>query len=185
MFLDDTRGLEIVEGHRSFGVPGNPLHATTFTDIAETLARSDWPSQAVIMRPAALPAGKPAATGMGKGIIDAEILTAAIAAAVAESADGHALIEPDLRAHYNPSRQHVLSELGVTPAHRLATACPVCFSPGFGHTPAQTGLPCADCGAPSNQASADIFSCAICPHQHSVPRPETTAEPLRCPNCNP
>jgi len=185
LFLDETRGLEIVEGHRSFGIPGSRLRATTFTDIAETLARAGWPSQAVIVRPAVLPMGKPAATGMGKGIIDAEILIAAIAAAVAESADGHAVIEPDLRAHHNPSRQRVLSELGVTLAHRLATACPVCASPGFGHTSTQTGLPCADCGALSNQASADIFSCATCPHQRSAPRPEATAEPLWCPNCNP
>ena len=185
LFLDDTRGLEIVEGHSSFGIPGSSLRATTSTNITETLARTGWPSQAVIVRPAVLPAGKPPATGMGKGIVDAEILTAAIAAAVAESADGHALVEPDLRAHHNPSRQQVLSALGVTLAHRLATACPVCASPGFGHTRTQSGLPCADCSAPSNQASADLFSCATCPHQHFVPRPEATAEPLWCPNCNP
>jgi hypothetical protein len=185
LFLDDTRGLEIVESHSSFGIPGSPLRATSNTGMAEKLARTGWPDQAVIVRPAILPAGQPAATAITKGITDPGRLAAAIAAAAAESADGHALIEPDLRAHYNPSRQQVLIDLGVTLAHRLATACPVCASPGYGHTTTQTGLPCADCGAPSNQARADIFSCATCLHQNSIPRPETTAEPLWCPNCNP
>lgn len=185
LFLDDTRELEVVEGHRSLSIPGSPLRATSETDIAEKLARTSWPGQAVIVRPAVLSAGQPAATAITKGITDFGRLTRAIALAAAASADGHALIEPDLRAHYNPSRQQILIQLGVTLARRLATACPACASPGYGRTRTQTGLPCADCGEPSNQVSADIFSCVTCPYQHSVPRPEATAEPVWCPSCNP
>jgi len=185
LFLDYTRGLEVVEGHRGLGTPGRFLRATTHTDIGGDLARAGWPGQAVIVRPAVPHGGQTAAPAITKGITDPGRLSAAIAAAVAYSADGHAIIEPDLRAHFNPSRQKILTKLGLTLAHRLATACPACASPGYGRTGTHAGLPCEDCGLPSNQTRADVFSCATCPHQHSVPRPETTAEPVWCPNCNP
>ena len=185
LFLDDTRGLEIVEGHRALGIPGSAMRATSDTDIAEALTRAQWPSQAVIVRPAEPRTGQTAARAITKGITDHGRLSAAITVAAAESADGYALIEPDLRAHFNPSRQQVLTELSVTLAHRLATACPACASPGYGRTGTETGLPCADCRFPSNQARADVHSCAMCPHQHSELRPEKTAEPVWCPNCNP
>ncbi|WP_442784482.1 DUF6671 family protein [Cryobacterium sp. CAN_C3] len=185
LFLDDTRGLEIGESHRSLGIPGSHMRATSNTDIAEKLAPTGWPGQAVIVRPAALLTGQPAATAITKGITSFGRLTTAIALAAAASADGHALVEPDLRAHYNPSRQQVLIDLGVTLARRLAMACPARAGPGYGPTHTQTGLPCADCGVPSNQVSADVLSCATCPYPHSVPRPEANAKPVWGPNCTP
>ncbi len=185
LFLDDTRGLEILQGHRNLGIPGPTLRATSHADIAEDLTRAGWPGQSVIVRPAAPDAGRATAAGITKGITDPHQLAAAITAAAARSTDGHALIEPDLRAHHNPTRREVLTRIGTTLAARLATPCPACASPGYGRTGTQPGLPCADCGAPTDLAVADLYSCAKCPHQHAEPRPETTAEPRWCPNCNP
>ena len=185
LFLDDTRDLEIMQGHRSLAIPGPALRATSHADIVEDLARAGWPGQAVIVRPAVPDAGRATGADIVKGITDPDQLTQAITTAATRSTDGHALIEPDLRAHHNPTRREVLTQLGATLAARLATPCPACASPGYGRTGTRPGLPCADCGTPTDMACADLYSCAQCTYQHAQPRPETTTEPRWCPRCNP
>lgn len=135
LFLDDIRGLEIVEGHRSLGTPGTAVRVSGPTGIDEELTRAGGPNQAVIVRPALHdPAPGTAgdiAKGIAKGITDPDQLTAAITAAAARSVDGHALIEPDLRAHHNPSRRVVLTQPAGAPA---ATPNPAHDRPTQGFT---------------------------------------------------
>lgn len=185
LFLDDTRGTEILVGHRTFAVPGRTLRATRPAEIADDLVRSGWPEQAVIVRPAVPVDGPTTGAEIVKGITDPDRLAAAIAAAAARSADGHALIEPDLRAHHNPTRRAILTRLGATLAARLATPCPACGCPGYGRTGTRSGLPCADCGTPTEVARADVYTCAGCAHQQAKSRPDGTAEARWCPRCNP
>jgi len=55
-----------------------------------------------------------------KGIVDGEELGNAVAHAAASSADGHAFVQTDMRAHLNPTRMRPLAKLappfGATPA---------------------------------------------------------------------
>lgn len=181
LFVDDTRGIEILEAHRTLDVPGPGIRVTRPAGIAATLARYGWPRQAMTVRPAT--GGSPDDTV--KGITDPDHLAAAITTAVARSCDGHALVAPDLRAHHNPTRQAVLTRLAARLATRLATACPACGCPGHGRTAVERGLPCADCGAPTERIRADVHGCARCPDRQVRPRPDTTADPRWCPECNP
>lgn len=122
--------------------------------------------------------------GVVKGITERDELARAVRLAIAASPTGVAIVEPDLRAHHNPSRRLVLAELARQLATRLATPCPACGAPGFGRVDVVLGLPCADCGSPSELAAADVLGCPACEERHSVPRPGS-ADPQWCARCNP
>jgi hypothetical protein len=178
VFIDDNRGIEIVEGYRTSMMPGLTRRATSFAELASL--GDGWPAQALIVRPAV----GGAASDIVKGITDAEQLRCTIAAAAQLSADGYAVVEPDLRAHHNPTRQAVLTRLAGTLAYRLATSCPSCGTPGYGRGDTQPGLPCRICRTPTDLVFADLHECQTCTHRSTHPRPEPAADPSCCPNCN-
>ena len=140
------------------------------------------PHQALIVRPCGEP---PDPDRIIKGITGAEALRRAIAAAAALSTENLAVVEPDLRAHHNPSRRRVLIRLAATLARRLATRCPRCATPGFGRTGNEAGLPCRICATPTPLPRSEIHSCPACPHRIERPVPAVWADPAVCPECNP
>lgn len=177
LFCDDAAGIEIVEGHRTPSVPGVGQRVSRYDDVGGSLL-DGLPGQAVIVRPCG---GVGAIT---KGITGTDALRCAIAAAVSASPDGLALVEPDLRAHHNPSRRLILIRLAETMARRLATPCPSCNAPGFGRVDAEPGLPCGVCETPTPLRRSEIHACAACGHDESRPF-QGTADPAECPACNP
>lgn len=179
VFLDDARGIEVVEGYRTANTPGSAHRLTAPAEVPPALV-DGLPGQGLVVRPAAADA----AAVMVKGITDPAELEAAIRWVTRHSPDGAALVEPDLRAHHNPSRRSVLTRLATTMAHRLATPCPACAAPGFGHVASEPGLPCRACGARTPQTGAEIHTCAVCSHHRARPVPGG-ADPLWCPECNP
>lgn len=181
VFLDDTRGIEIVEGERRLSDLPAARPVRTVADATPLVQRIDFGRQAVIVRAGANPPRPP----ITKGITAFATLRAAIRAAVAASPDGYALLEVDLRAHHNPARQTVLGELGHRLARRLATGCPQCRCPGYGRTGTRIGRPCAACGWPTDLVLADVHGCARCPYKLAIPRAESTAQPRWCERCNP
>jgi hypothetical protein len=48
------------------------------------------------------------------------------------STDGQVFIQTDMRAHMNPTRMKVITELAEKMDNRLATLCPKCSCPGGG-----------------------------------------------------
>ncbi|AZI58288.1 hypothetical protein EH165_09205 [Nakamurella antarctica] len=181
LFIDGERGLEIIEGSRSLITPGTACCVSDFTEIESALAEWGFPAQGLICRPAV--GGE--ASDIVKGITTERALRSALAASFQSSVDGRALVEPDLRAHHNPTRQAVLTQLGLAVAQRLSSLCPMCASPGFGRTGTDLGLPCSDCGTPTDLALQDIYTCPACAHRQKLARPSSFAEPLWCPRCNP
>ncbi len=179
VFCDDALGIEILEGHRSASVPGSSHQVSRAEDLPGPLL-TGLPEQALTVRPS----GSARAAAVVRGITDSDAVSAAVAAAVAASPDGLAVVEPDLRAHHNPSRRLVLYRLAFSLANRLATGCPACAAPGFGRADAESGLPCRDCGTPTALVRAEIHACAVCPHRLTRPVP-SDADPAVCPSCNP
>lgn len=176
LFRDDERGIEVIEGHRSLSTPGGRHLVAQAADLPDQLL-GGLPGQALIVRsfgPDPI---------LVKGITGTATLVAAIAAA-AERAGGLAIVEPDLRAHHNPSRRRVLTRLGDVLAHRLATGCPVCRAPGFGRVDAEPGRPCRVCETPTALTANEIHACVACPHR-SVRPVARRADPGSCPACNP
>lgn len=180
IFCDADRDIEVLTGHRSLEVPGFAHRVGRSEDIPAALL-DGLPAQGLIVRPA-----ETAGTdGITKGIVDVVTLRSAIVRAAAQSTDGHAVVEPDLRAHHNPTRQQVLVHLAESLAHRLATPCPACNSPGFGRVSTERGRPCRACGTPTLLPLNEIHGCPACEYRISHPVNETHADPGDCPRCNP
>ena len=180
LFIDDELGIDVLEGEQAVLTLPAPRRATTLADIEPDLARYEFPTQALVVRPAAGPARY-----LRKGIQTHQNLANAILAAAAQSEDDHALVEADLRAHHNPERRLVLTRLGERLARRLATRCPGCGCPGYGRTSTVAGQECSACGAPTHLIRADVHTCPRCPTTHTQARPPTLADPKWCDYCNP
>jgi hypothetical protein len=178
LFCDDDAGIEVLEGHRSPGVPGGSHEVTVGGDIPPALLDA-LPDQALIVR------GRSGGQEITKGITDAAALRRAVEDAARRSPDGTAVVEPDLRAHHNPSRRVVLARLAERMARRLATRCPVCSAPGFGRVGTEPGLPCRLCDDPTPLPSNEIHACSGCAHQVRMPVADGAADPAHCPACNP
>lgn len=184
VLVDAARGIVIADSLVEDAPVFHHAYARSFDELGAFLERSRFPGHALIVQAAESPM---AASPIYKGLRGRDELASAIVHCAAHSHDGRALIQSDMRAHMNPTRMTTLRRLATTFAERVATPCPACGVPGYGQVDVETGLPCADCGAPSTLVSHQVFGCTGCEHRERKPRPDgrTYADPARCPQCNP
>jgi hypothetical protein len=179
----DTRtGHEVTERLTDDAPTYDRIEVTSPDDLAPFLARIRFPKTALVV----------SAAGQGpapvaKGITDPTALTVAVTAALAQSAQGRAILQTDMRAHLNPRRMEVIARLAERFATRMAQACPACAAPGWGLLRSETGLPCTDCGTPTALVRAEIHGCTACGRTETRPRGDglVTTDPASCPVCNP
>ncbi|MBB5643409.1 DUF6671 family protein [Cryobacterium roopkundense] len=178
IFIDDTLGLEIVEGSITISpVPGGRHIASPHEALTFALAIG-FPGQGVILQ-----STRNDRTTAHKNITQLEVLGDTAEALLRQR---HSLvILPDYRAHKAPSRAAAIRSLCEKMAQRLATECPRCRAPGFGHTNVELGLPCSLCGTATRAIAADINGCGRCAHHTRTPRNHTHADPGGCDHCNP
>jgi hypothetical protein len=95
-------------------------------------------------------------------------------------------VENDLRAHANPTRMAIIHKAAEDLARRMQSRCPHCGAPGFWSIERIPGLPCADCGAPTRVAKAEVLGCVRCTTRETraVGGPGC-ADPAHCDECNP
>lgn len=183
VLVDDARGL-IVKEHIIEDAP-HYHHAVVGAgdDLADFLARVEFPAHGVIVRPNA---GAPDTATIRKGLQSDQALTEAVRAACAASPDGQAFVQTDMRAHVNPRRMATLTRLAERFAARLARLCPDCGAPGYGMVDVESGLPCAGCGAPSGLVRFEVFGCGACDRRERRPRADgqESADPRHCHLCN-
>lgn len=180
LLLDLERGIEIVG--RAQG-PGLHIHGLAGDrDALSALASAArFPEHALVLRP-----DGPAGAEPVKGLADWEALLATFERLRQEAVTGLVFVESDLRAHCHPTRMQMIERAGHDLAERLITCCPSCGSPGFGHSEVVRGLPCADCGTPTDMASGDRHTCVRCAYTEDRARlGATVGDPARCPVCNP
>ncbi len=179
-FVDRRRGLRFVETlatHRTnwrlmqfaAGDPGVP----------EALKSLGFPEYGVFVICGSDPSGPI------KGLSTVDEVVAAVDQEARRSEDGKALLISDMRAHRNPTRMKVLRALSWKLAKRLATLCPRCGAPGFGHMQSRRGLPCEDCGEPTHWIDFEIDGCHACGYSVARPRKDgrRTAPRLSCRGC--
>lgn len=173
VFIDDHRGIEVVEEAVSEHTNFAALDLAPQADIGSFLLRIGFPSHAVVLRHG---------NGVHKGI-DSYAALERLLSRHGESGR----LETDMRAHVNPTRMAEIGRLAAKLASRLATPCPACGAPGFGTLRSETGLPCEDCGTPTALLRSLVSGCAACRHEHPMPRPDgrIAASPAECPECNP
>lgn len=173
VFIDDTRGIEVVEEALSEKTNFAALDLTPGADVAGFLTRTGFPSHALVLR---------SGGRITKGI-DSHAELGRLLAAAPEGAR----LETDMRAHVNPTRMAEIGKLARRLVHRIATPCPACGTPGFGVIRSEAGLPCADCNTPTTLVRNLVSGCARCSHENRQPRSDgrEAASPAECPECNP
>jgi ribosomal protein L37E len=182
-FVDDVHGQVLVLEHLSRETNWQSKAVRAASEADTLLLSSGFPEHALLVRPNQAFAGMP----VHKGLRDRAALEHAIAECASSSADGLARVETDMRAHMNPTRMRQLRALATQLAERLSTPCPSCSTPGFGRTHAHFGLPCSECGEPTEMVRAEVWSCAACHFEQEHPRSDgrVEADPGACPHCNP
>ncbi|MBA7471273.1 hypothetical protein ES707_06579 [subsurface metagenome] len=148
--------------------------------IDDFLQRVGFPDHAVIVR-AEPRDGRPAV----KGLRSRKQVDAALRAVFATGSN--AMLETDMRAHLNPTRMASIACLTRALAVRSARRCPSCGAPGFGIMDVERGLPCRQCGAPTQRVRAEVHGCSACNArvQRHARSPTVTADPMWCDICNP
>ena len=179
LFIDQYRGLELVEGVIATS-PLPPARAiSTVDDALGYAAAIGNPEQGLMLR------GGAVGELIEKDLTTVETLPGAVVRMLRLSADHPVTIAPDYRAHRCPSRADVIAALAHRMARRLATPCPKCHTPGFGQADVERGLGCSDCGQPTRVIAADIHGCGLCPRTVRIPRLDRIAAPQWCDYCNP
>lgn len=124
-----------------------------------------------------------------KGLADQQALLEVLAAVGVYPEHGRlgvpVEVMPDLRAMHAPQRQKYIIKAAQQLAERLQTRCPQCSAPDFWWRERVGGLPCRDCGAPTDLTKAHIRQCLHCQYQQTEPTGESEADPSGCHSCNP
>lgn len=177
-FMDLKQEFEISISCLSLETNFNKKKITTLEELKEFADNANFPSHALILRPAD-------GEGIYKGIQDRFVLEESFEKAKEASNDKSVLVETDMRAHLNPSRMKVISHLSRQLANRLTTLCPSCKTPGFGEVKRMGGLLCQECEAPTPLTAKIILGCCKCDHQIEKVICSEKADPQFCMFCNP
>ena len=182
VFVDEERTLSVMEQRLEWRTNYSHTVLEPDGDPGPWLAQVQFPSHAVIVRPAAHEAGL-----LFKALNGTAALAEAIARCRAADPNGRVWLETDMRAHCNPTRMRSIRRLGVELVRRLRTPCPECGCPGWGLLNTQPGLPCRECGTATELTLSEIWGCQQCGARREQPRRDgrLQADPGQCPWCNP
>lgn len=180
VFLDGERGLEIVGVAQGSAIYDHCLVGSWETACA--FARKvGFPDHHLILRPEGESDRR-----IRKGIDSWEALEAHFAVVCKLAGNGKALLETDGRAHANPTRMAMIGRAAENLVDKIRSRCPACGLPGFWVVERVPGLPCADCGEPTNEIHADVHGCVKCSYRDRRERTACRlADPAYCPQCNP
>lgn len=184
IFVDASRSIEIVEhidvSRTNFVAPIVVTDAVPDTFLGQT----GFPEHALVVEPnIRTHSGRE----VRKGLTSVEALAKAVREMAKQSADGQAIVHPDMRAHMNPTRMAELGVLASKLADRINCRCERCGTPGFGPGRRLAGLPCELCDGPTRLLLSEIHVCQACRHEVTRPRADgkTRADPQYCDFCNP
>jgi hypothetical protein len=181
--VDDESGQVISESIVSLATNFDRVIVSPNDNTGAFLEQVQFPSHGIVVRPHA---GGPAAA-VWKGLVAEATVARAIELAAAISADGAAIVETDMRAHFNPTRMASLGELAWRLAARVARLCPQCGAPGYDVVERKAGLACLDCGTATSLVACEIVRCDSCgaSEERAPPHGLLGAAPMHCPSCNP
>ncbi|MEC5214481.1 hypothetical protein RCH06_003045 [Polaromonas sp. CG_9.5] len=180
VFIDDDKGLELA-GMAQGSAQSDHRIVSSWREVAAFAEEAQFPSHHLVV----MLDDKNGARSC-KGLRDWTALQTAYDQAARLSPDGRVVVENDLRAFCNPTRQKIIAAATENLVQKLCSLCPVCAASGYWMTRMISGLPCAACASPTRQPRADIWSCWQCRHSEEKPRPGAVlADPARCDRCNP
>lgn len=183
LVLYDARdGRHWSQRHVSLDTVFGGQSCSSWEEVCELAARLRFPEHALIVR-----RHERWAPGdvVHKGVRAVATLRSACDALMVRH--GSCWVESDLRAMMNPTRMRVIGAAAARFAEELARLCPVCGAFWFRVATTRIGLPCAECGCPTEMVANLVRGCASCGHEQLAPRPDgrTSADPGNCGECNP
>lgn len=180
MLIDKKHDLEIVAREVSTDTNFSGMAVETESQLLEFAQKARFPSHGLILRNA-----KESKEIIVKGITDPEDLLRNFREIKVRI--GHAYVETDMRAMYNPTRMKVIRKATEKLIAKIQHVCPECQAPGFDVERAEPGLPCSLCGHPTLSVLYHIYSCKQCQytHQKNNPNGKTNEDPMYCQFCNP
>lgn len=181
VFVNLEDDYEVWESLRSFDIVARSIRVNGFDDLHTFLHSADFPHHGLIVSPS-----DQSHSLVRKGIHDYEILRKSVREISQVSADSHAIISTDLRAHHCPSRRLNIEKAASQLAMRLREQCPSCLTSGWGVVRVIQGLPCAWCTAETRLVREKVFGCVSCDHELGQRNSTSdTADPQWCERCNP
>lgn len=179
ILIDDALGVEVVG--RAQG-PARHRHGlvSTWAELERLAMQAGFPDHWLVLRPDHAEDSR-----VQKGVRDWAALETAYATARSLSATGSVFVENDLRAHANPTRMAMIRQASEDLARRLQSCCPACGVPGYWLLERLPGRPCADCGAPTREARAELWGCLKCTRREERSLEAGPADPGLCDWCNP
>lgn len=183
MLHDRLTGAEIVEQHISYDTNYATASLIDSNELEPFLRRISFGPHALVL----YPDGVPLAGNVRKGITDRTEAETVLEEQLKVSPKRTVIAMSDMRAHLNPTRMEAIRACCELLAKRLNTPCPACKSGGFGLVAAVPGLPCEECGAPTQRSRGERHSCPFCAHTVEHPRSDgrTCASAAECEWCNP
>ncbi len=183
MLHDAVTGTEIVEQHISYDTNYATASLTSSEGLDPFLKRMSFGSHALVL----YPEGVPLDGNVRKGITDRPEAETILQEQLKASPKRAVIAMSDMRAHLNPTRMAAIRACCELLANRLNTKCPSCESGGFGLVAAVPGLPCEECGAPTQRARGERHACPFCKHASERPRSDgkAYATAAECEWCNP
>lgn len=180
LWVDQQLGIE-VQGF-AHG-PAQSLQRTiqTLDELNSFVIEANFPSHHLNLRPEHTLSAQ-----WQKGICDLQEIIQAFHVAKSQSAGGGVVIENDLRAFSNPTRQALICQATDDLIQKLRSSCPQCTKPGFSLKKKLSGLPCGVCAQPTQLPIGELWQCVSCSFQEeNLTTTTALADPARCNYCNP
>ncbi len=180
VFIDTENQLEIYASHLSLDTNFNAKTIASFQELKDFAINSQFPSHGLIIRES-----KEQYDHVSKGIRTWEVLEEKFNELMQKNSSCY--IETDMRAMYNPTRMNNIEIATKKLLDKIKSLCPSCQTPGFSIVKSNPGLPCEQCGLPTNSILNYEYKCVKCEFieimDHS--NEKTHEDPTYCGFCNP
>lgn len=181
LFSDRQTGLELFVDELSTETNHDEIEFAPRDDLSAFLERINFPTHAVIVQ------SKGERPTIFKGLNTWARLGQAIIDSFQMSSVPQVFLSTDMRASFNPTRMNVIKKAGEKLVSRLVTPCPSCSAIGFGISRSVRGLPCEDCGYPTQAIKQHVYTCVACDFEDVRNRHDNLkyASASECDRCNP
>jgi len=181
LLLDKKHGIEVVGHYRASGVRVHAQAVATPEEAVRVAQSWGFPEQGVIVRRSAK-----STRHLYKDIRTVDELRQVCAGLLTGWFGKSIFMETDMRAHRCPARMDSIKAATDELVKNCLCLCPQCQIPGFVVTEVIPGLPCSDCGLPTERATKLVYTCQSCHYSErkAIDGP-ATADPGQCEYCNP
>ena len=180
VFIDKKLGLEIFGSHTEVASYAHNTTAHTIDEVLKFALDVNFPKHGIVIRRSDKDYGD-----MVKGIVKKEELIKTATGLLKKHKS--IWLETDFRAHVNQSRMKNIELATIDLIENIKRECPNCQSLGFHKISPKPGLPCEQCGRPTDIPLYNVFVCDKCSHTKDIilSNQKETAYAGYCDYCNP